>query len=265
MVDKPVDPHEPCRVCRGTLSTAFHGVVLADVDATYCICTDCRSLIVPTPHWLERSYAAELHPDPDFGLLRRCLFIHRTLRRMRSVHLLPKPCRSLDYGAGKGILVRLLLDEAWDAWGYDPLATPLFAEDRILTELPSGPFDVITMIEVIEHLCDPVDTLGRLRSLLAPSGVMLLSTELFDHEIHGRSWHYLAPQHGQHITMLSRKGLCKAAERAGLRWVLSLRLSGIDFLHLMVHQDQQLSRLKLLRFYARQQIGERRACRDRYA
>ena len=257
--------YEPCRVCNGKLQTAFRAAVLADVEATYCICTDCRSLIVPTPHWLSRSYATEQHPDPDFGMLRRCLFVHRLLRRMRFVGLLPKRCRSLDYGAGKGILVRLLLDHGWDAWGYDPIATPLFAEDRILTELGPGPFDLITMIEVIEHLRDPVETLERLRSLLAPGGLLVLSTELFNRAIHSRSWHYLAPEHGQHITMLSRKGLRTAAERAGLRWVLSLRFFDIRFLHLLMHRNQQLPRRKLLRLYSRQRRRESRARSDRYA
>jgi SAM-dependent methyltransferase len=268
-------PHEPCRVCGGSLRPAFQCTVLGNIQATYCVCTNCHSLIVPAPHWLNQSYAVELRPNPDFGMLRRALFVHRSLRRMRFVGLFPKRCRTLDYGSGTGLLVRLLLDQGYDAWGYDPLATPIAAEDRVVTRLPPGPFDLITAIEVIEHLCDPVEALQRLRALLAPRGVMLLSTELFDRAKHDASWHYLTPEHGQHITMLSREGLHEAAARAGLRWVGSLPLDApdphrpgvlrpLDFLHLLVRREQPLSAWKLWRLRTRHQRGERRALRDRY-
>jgi len=130
--------------------------------------------------------------------------------------------------------VRLLLDQGFDAWGYDPLSTPIAAEDRVRREVPPGPFRLITAIEVIEHLSDPVETLQRLRSLLGPRGLLVLSTELFDQRTHGASWHYLAQEGGQHITLFSRQGLQEAATRAGLRWLTSLRFDGIDFLHLLV-------------------------------
>jgi hypothetical protein len=163
---------------------------------------------------------------------------------MRSARLVRRHSRSLDYGAGKGLLVRLLLDQRFDAWGYDPLSTPIAAEDRVRREVPPGPFRLITAIEVIEHLSDPVETLQRLCSLLAPRGLLVLSTELFDQRTHGASWHYLAQECGQHITLFSRQGLQEAATRASLRWVTSLRFDGIDFLHLLVPRDRRLSSVR---------------------
>src|SRR5574337_1281307 len=141
---------EPCRICAGRLQAAFPGTLLGDVAVTYYLCEDCRSLILPRPHWLERAYAPLPGPDPDVGLLRRTLFIHATLRRMRSVGLLPPHCRSLDFGAGKGILVQLLLDAGFDAWGHEPIAAPLFAQERIAPVLPAGAFDLRTCVEVAE-------------------------------------------------------------------------------------------------------------------
>lgn len=258
-------PAEPCRICGGPLRAAFTGTLLGDVDVTYCVCAQCHSLILPQPHWLERAYAPLAVVDPDCGLLRRTLFVHATLRRMRSVGLLPLPCRSLDHGAGKGILVRLLLDSGFDAWGYEPIAVPLFAEERIARDMPAGPFDLITSIEVAEHLLDPVETLSRLRTVLAERGVLLLSTELFDEHRHGADWHYLAQAHGQHITLFSRDGLRVAAEKAGLRWVDSLRWGGADFLHLLVHERCRPAPWRLWWLRLRQSRGKWRARRDRYA
>ncbi len=256
---------DPCRICGGALRPAFTGTVLGDVAVTYYVCADCHSLILPQPHWLERAYGPLAVPDPDYGLLQRTLFVHATLRRMRSVGLLPQQCRSLDHGAGAGALVRLLLDHGFDAWGYEPIATPLFAAERIGRELPPGSFDLITSIEVAEHVRDPVETLCRLRAALAPRGILVLSTELFDERRHDGSWQYLAPAHGQHITLFSRDGLRVAAEKAGLRWIGSLRLGGVDFLHLMVHRAHRPSLWRLWWLRLRQQRGKRRARRDRCA
>jgi hypothetical protein len=256
---------EACRICGGTLQAAFTGTLLGDVAATYCVCARCHSLILPQPHWLERAYGPLAVADPDSGLLKRTLFIHATLRRMRSVGLLPVHCRSLDHGAGKGILVRLLLDSGFDAWGDEPIARPLFAEERVMRQPPTGPFDLITLIEVAEHLLDPVETLTSLRAALALRGVLMLSTELFDVQLHGSDWPYLAPAHGQHVTFYSRNGLRWVAERAGLRWVESLRWGGRDFLHLLVHADQPPARWRLWWLRWRQQRGKWRVRRDRYA
>jgi len=256
---------EPCRICGGTLRPTFTGTLLGDVPVTYCLCEQCRSLILPQPHWLERAYGPLAVTDPDCGLLKRTLFVYATLRRMRSVGLIPQRCRSLDYGSGKGILVRLLLDSNFDASGYEPLATPLFAEEKIARTLPTGSFDVITCVEVAEHLLDPVETLSRLRALLAERGMLVLSTELFDEQRHRADWPYLAPAHGQHVTFYSREGLRRAAERAGLQWVESLRWGGADFLHLLVHHGSPPAPWRLWLLRLRQQRGKWRARRDRFA
>lgn len=253
MAEPSTASREACRICGGGLRVAFAGAVLDGVPVSYHVCTRCHSLLLLDPHWLSRAYESPPVPDPDTGMLRRTLFVDRALRRMHSVGLFRRHCRCLDYGAGRGLLVRFLLDRGCDAWGYDPLSTPIAAEDRILRELPAGPFRCITAIEVVEHLLDPIATLRELRGLLDGQGVLVLSTELFDQAIHDGSWHYLAQPGGQHITIFSREGLRQAAERAGLRWVMSLPFSGIDFLHLLVPRDQSASgtewRVRLLRLW----------------
>ena len=255
----------PCRICGGALEPAFESTVLGTVPVTYHVCQRCRSLILPHPTWLDRAYGPLPGPDPDFGALTRTLFVLGTLRRMRAVGLVPRQCKALDYGAGKGVLVRHLLDRGFDAWGYEPIATPLYAEDRIVQERPGGGFDLITCIEVVEHLLDPIDTLQWIGAALTPRGVLVLTTELFDERRHDRRWHYLVPAHGQHVTLYSRDGLRRAAAQAGLVWGHSLRFFGIDFVHLITRREAGIPSWRWWGLRAFQRLGRWRERWDAFA
>jgi SAM-dependent methyltransferase len=94
--------------------------------------------------------------------------------------------RALDLGTGAGGMAQRLADAGMrvDAADIDPsyfaaqgvdfhtvdLNAPAFAD-----ELP-GPYDVVTAIEVIEHLENPIAFLRNVARLLAPTGVALLTT-----------------------------------------------------------------------------------------
>src|SRR5262249_7037034 len=92
--------------------------------------------------------------------------------------------RWLDYGCGNGSLVRYLRQNAVaDAVGFDSgwivghsrkLGIPFLNEEEIANYYDT--FDVVTMIEVIEHALDPVALLQRARRLLRPNGILYLTT-----------------------------------------------------------------------------------------
>ncbi len=87
--------------------------------------------------------------------------------------------RVLDAGAGDGSLVRALLAHA-NVTGVDMAPKGVGVDQGDLTKLPysDGAFDTVFCVEVIEHL-SPQDTskvLGELRRVLAPSGVLIVTT-----------------------------------------------------------------------------------------
>jgi len=98
-----------------------------------------------------------------------------------------RPVRFLDVGCGSGASVGAASGLGWDAIGID-LDPQLIAEgreqlkvdlrcERILdSDLPPGWFDFIKLRDVIEHLPDPLEVLGKLRELLAPDGIILVVT-----------------------------------------------------------------------------------------
>src|SRR5919112_2231454 len=88
----------------------------------------------------------------------------------------PGPGRVLDVGCGFGHFVRWAEDAGWDAWGYEP---DQWSRDHAVCDssqvVPTladapGPFDVITMWDVLEHSEDPLAFVRELAGHLAPGG-----------------------------------------------------------------------------------------------
>lgn len=268
-MNPPEQPHAaPCPICGGELRPAFEGRVLDRIPVVYQRCQGCRSLLLPEPHWLEEAYSVPRLPDPDQGALSRSMAVHRCIRRLRSqgVGLVPRRGRVLDMGCGKGMLLRQLVEDGMDAWGHDPYPDPIFAPDRLLPDIQTAPpFDLITLIEVLEHTLDPVQTLSGLRASLKPGGLLLASTELCDPLSDDPEWLYLAPGQGQHITLFSPQGLRRAAERAGFQFLGSLPWCGRPFLHLFAPTGSRVPRLAWWLMNRRHHRGEHRHAKDRLA
>jgi 2-polyprenyl-3-methyl-5-hydroxy-6-metoxy-1,4-benzoquinol methylase len=62
------------------------------------------------------------------------------------------------------------------AQGYQARMGPIEA----VTDLPAGRFDLIVLLQVIEHVADPAALVGRLARLLAPGGLLVIETPNVD-------------------------------------------------------------------------------------
>jgi len=95
-------------------------------------------------------------------------------------HLVGK--RWLDVGAGSARLFDRLSSTCRSVMGVEPNAQLRadavargHAVFRCLEDIPEDKqFDIITLFHVFEHLVDPIGTLGRIRQLLVPGGMVLI-------------------------------------------------------------------------------------------
>jgi len=138
--------------------------------------------------------------------------------------------RLLDVGCGLGFSLLAAQEAGWEAVGLDPLGPPRpdgYPGRRILRgrledapqTMGERPFDLVSLIDVIEHVRDPVDTLARAGSVLSPEGVLLVATNDSSSpgaRLLGPRWtHY----HRAHLWFFTPETLRGFALRAGLEVV----------------------------------------------
>jgi SAM-dependent methyltransferase len=136
--------------------------------------------------------------------------------------LAPQARTWLDLGCGTGGLVRYVASQSrLDVAGFDQGAWAERARreglpilDASDLETRAGSFDVVTAIEVIEHVIDPVDFLRQARRMLRPGGLIFLTTanvECAPAEL--ASWYYMEPE--VHVSFFSPGALGLALSAAG--------------------------------------------------
>jgi SAM-dependent methyltransferase len=136
--------------------------------------------------------------------------------------------RWLDVGCGAGALMRAAAKQSWTAIGTEvsaPAANSVRSQgfDVRLGELETlglepGSFDVLSAIEVLEHVPDPGALVRTAARLVRPGGAVYLTTP------HGRGisarllrgrWSVMSPP--EHLQLFSTNGLTRLLTGAGLQ------------------------------------------------
>lgn len=133
------------------------------------------------------------------------------LARILSFHTKPKV---LDYGCGNGMLVDYLRSSGVNAEGYDKHLKKstkyLFNGDLSFSK---GEYDVVTMIEVVEHTAAPYLELEMAFWVLKPGGTLMIETS-FTNWMDLDTESYINPRIG-HSTIFSHAGLDELMKEKG--------------------------------------------------
>jgi len=157
------DPMPSAAETRELEERAFRGELLAETRTMFA------------------AYGRNYRPDdPVVGAFRGSLARMEALTRGR---------RLLDVGVGTGLYIALARERGWQAEGVEisaeaaaraarefgvPVRPGRFEEVAL-----DGPYDAITMGDVLEHTLDPPAFLRRAHELLAPGGVLYVAVPNF--------------------------------------------------------------------------------------
>ena len=169
---------------------------------------------------------------PDAKSEARAFRRHRKFLTHLTAPLPGKPgaIRVLDVGCSSGSFLGSAVKLGYQAQGVEP--APQAAQSAATRGLKvfngllheakfaADSFDAITLLEVIEHLKEPIPLLQECHRILRPGGVMLIGTGnagSWSAQAFGASWEYFKiAKHGGHISFFSPDSLQRVAAAAGL-------------------------------------------------
>lgn len=157
--------------------------------------------------------------------------------------------RVLDVGFGAGWLLRAASDQNWSCWGTEVVAESIetarsagwrvFEGDLTDAKFPANHFDVITFVEVLEHLADPLAYLKEAARVLRPGGLLYGTTPNArgaNARILGLDWSIYTPP--EHLQLFTPRALRKAVGSAGLDLVQT-RTEGLNPIELTAARRRQ--------------------------
>jgi hypothetical protein len=201
-----------CVVCNEKVDRVFSQRILGKHNCEYLFCEDCGFLQTEEPYWLDEAYSSAIS-DADTGMLRRNIFMSQVLTSLIYM-LYGKNVKCVDMAGGYGALTRLMRDVGFEYYWMDKYCLNIFAKGF---EFPVGSrCDIVSAIEVLEHVHDPIEFLDNAIESTSANAV-ICTTELFE----GRppepgSWWYYTFETGQHISFYQKKTLNLIAKKMGL-------------------------------------------------
>ena len=152
------------------------------------------------------------------------------------------PGRLLDVGCAVGFLLKVAEERGWEAvgidvsqyaveWARQNLGVHALAGEVAQAGLPSGHFDLVTMLRTIQDLGDPQQTLREVHRLLKPGGLLLLETDNFgDPRLFLQRDRFYAFKSPYALVFFSPRTLKELLRRTGFRPIRT-QTFGLPFKH----------------------------------
>jgi SAM-dependent methyltransferase len=196
---------------------------------------------LPAPALLSYYEACE---DPEYAEEEegRALSFRHVVKECRS--LMPEARTLLDVGAGTGLFCRVAREEGLEAWGVEPsewAVKQARVRDGVTILRGSIPhpgligrkFDIVSLMDVLEHVSTPLEILSDAAEALNPGGFLVIVTpdtrSLSARLLGRRWWHYRLA----HVGYFDSATLARALRRSGLEpvaWKSHARSFSVGYL-----------------------------------
>ena len=142
--------------------------------------------------------------------------------------------RLLDVGCGAGGFVNFAQREGYLATGVDPHLPESRRSERMLRGQPEDlapqQFDIVSMLNVAEHLTDPLASFANVRGILAPRGTLLVTCPYGDslaRRMYKNEWSHLALE--EHLLFWTPISMLNALRKCGFSGRFKSRIGGTPF------------------------------------
>jgi 2-polyprenyl-3-methyl-5-hydroxy-6-metoxy-1,4-benzoquinol methylase len=168
-----------CVVCDSSHLGRYLNPVVSRIPFQFFQCRDCHYIFVLPPANTKEIY--EEHSIPDLGVEQW----NNHYLSLINKHATNKG-KLLEIGFGTASFLKLAHDNGWETYGAD-LSTPQVEHARNNLNLPNivlgtveeiaypnDFFDVVAGFNFLEHVPDPRQSLGEIRRILKPDGVLVI-------------------------------------------------------------------------------------------
>lgn len=213
----------------------------------------------PTLADMATIYPAEYHAfdftEEDFGLVHKIRSRLEAKRLLEYCGKLPDGARILDVGCGDGFHLRLLREfgnKTWNLEGVDLDRRAIDAAERSglkvhfgsveSLDLDADGYDLVFMIQTIEHVERPDEFLAAVSRLIKPGGRVVIVTDNTDSVDFGlfKKDYWGGYHFPRHLNLFNKTSLSKLAQKSGLlveglttivspvNWVYSIHNALVD-------------------------------------
>lgn len=220
----------PCKICGSDAylfdvvdlnkfcsQTDYYSSGLSGIPIYYRKCGSCGLVFTTSFDALDKQGFAELvynddyvKYDPDYVEKRpkqNAEFLDEFLAPIKP------SVKGLDYGSGNGLTASTLTGKGWNFHACDPISNPVQPSKDF------GNFNVITAIEVFEHIPFPISGMEDLLRYAANDCLLIVGTQVTDGQMNNSrlDWWYAGPRNG-HVTLHSRTSLGLLFARYGFSY-----------------------------------------------
>lgn len=185
--------------------------------------------------------------DKSFSITREMKY-STGIKHLKEIHNIQSSGMLLDIGCAFGFFLEAARNKGFDAYGVEfssyssAFAKKSIGDERIyngiLEESPftNELFNVITMFDLIEHAPSPKETLRKAAQMLAPKGIIVLSTPnsgSFSRFLMKKKWiHYKE----EHLFYFNKKSIKFLADELNLHVVKAKAFKKVFYLSYVLHQ-----------------------------
>ena len=225
-----------------------------EFSSEYAECNACKTLVSLSPlsanqlivhddevdfygkqYWLD--HQSQDLGFPDIYTRSRKDLTERNIHWLKTLakYCLP-PSHILEIGCGHGSFVALMQQTGYQSFGIEmsqwvvsfgqkTFGIPVYLGPLENVDIPMGSLNAIVMMDVLEHLPDPVTTLQDCMKLLKPDGFLLIQTPEFKE---GKTYSDLVNsqspflgmlQPDEHLNLFSRRSVTQILNQVGFEYI----------------------------------------------